>query len=409
VVAADRWAPHTATRGRGLDVTPEFRLFCLAARRPQRPEDIAALGAAAAAPLNWAAVVDGARRHRLAPLVLGGLERCGSVDVPADVVDELRRQTLAAVQRSLAQIAELTRLSRLFAAAGIRVMTLKGVVLSAQLEGDGGQRGARDIDLLIDPRQSAEAEAALARAGYRNAEQGLSPRQHAIYRRWFKDLHFIHPASGIPIELHHRLTDDPAVIPCDFAALWQEREEVALGGAVFATLPRRHLALYLCAHGAGHGWERLRWLVDLAAALKEPGSVDAALQAADAAGLEAALLHAVMLAHDWLGLRVSEQHLARARALPHVVHLDRILAHLYAGEAWHQMPRRGSLAALRRYSLWQRLYRLSLKSGWRYRGRQALREFLSPADWDTVRLPDSLFWAYPLVRPVGWLMRRARR
>ena len=92
-----------------------------------------------------------------------------------------------------------------------------------------------------------------------------------------------------------------------------------------------------------------------------------------------------------------------------VADLDRILAHLYAGEAWHQMPRRGSLAALRRYSLWQRLYRLSLKRGWTYRGRQALREFLSPADWDTVRLPDSLFWAYPLVRPVGWLMRRARR
>jgi hypothetical protein len=392
-----------------LDVTPEFRLFCLAARRPQRPEDSVALRAAAAAQPNWPAVVDGAHRHRLALLVLGGLESCGSADVPAGVVEELRRQTLAAVQRSLAQIAELTRLSQLFAPAGIRMLTLKGVVLSAQLEGNGGQRGARDLDLLIDPGQFAEAEAVLARAGYRSAEQGLSPRQDAVYRRWFKDLQFVAPGSGIPVELHHRLTDDPAVIPCDFAALWRDREEVRLGGAVFATLPRRHLALYLCAHGAGHGWERLRWLVDLAMALAAPGSVDAALQAAEAAGLEAAMLHAVMLAHDWLGLPVAEPQLGRARAAWRVARLDRILTHLYGGEAWHQMPRRGSLAALRRYSLWQRLYRLSLKSGWRYRGRQALREFLSPADWDTVRLPDRLFWAYPLVRPVGWLIRRTRR
>ena len=392
-----------------MHVTPEFRLFCLAARRPQRPEDIAALRAVAGASPNWAAVLEGARRHRLAPLVLGGLESCGSADLPAGVIEELRRQTLAAVQRSLAQIAELTRLSRLFAAGGIRFLTLKGVVLSAQLDGKGGQRGARDIDLLIDPAQLAAAEAVLARAGYHSAEQGLSPRQDAAYRRWFKDLQFVHPGSGIPIELHHRLTDDPAMIPCDFAALWQDREEVCLGGTVFATLPRRHLALYLCTHGAGHGWERLRWLVDLAMALEAPGSVDAALQAADQAGLDAAMLHAVTLAHDWLGLPVAEQHLARARTARRVADLDRILAHLYAGEAWHQMPRRGSLAALRRYSLWQRLYRLSLKRGWTYRGRQALREFLSPADWDTVRLPDSLFWAYPLVRPVGWLMRRARR
>src|SRR5439155_17159323 len=114
-----------------------------------------------------------------------------------------------------------------------------------------------------------------------------------------------------------------AVLPCDFAALWREREEVSLGGTVFATLPRRHLALYLCAHGAGHGWERLRWLVDLALALEEPGSVDAALQTAGEAGLEAAMLHAVMLAHDWLGLPVAEQHLARARAMPRVAYLDR--------------------------------------------------------------------------------------
>ena len=162
-----------------MHVTPEFRLFCLAARRPQRPEDIAALRAAAGASPNWAAVVEGARRHRLAPLVLGGLESCDSADLPAGVIEELRRQTLAAVQRSLAQIAELTRLSRLFAAGGIRFLTLKGVVLSAQLDGKGGQRGARDIDLLIDPAQLAAAEAVLAHAGYHSAEQGLSPRQDA--------------------------------------------------------------------------------------------------------------------------------------------------------------------------------------------------------------------------------------
>ena len=28
---------------------------------------------------------------------------------------------------------------------------------------------------------------------------------------------------------------------------------------------------------------------------------------------------------------------------------------------------------------------------------------------DTVRLPDALFWLYPLLRPVGWLVRRWQR
>src|SRR5262249_29886615 len=79
-------------------------------------------------------------------------------------------------------------------------------------------------------------------------------------------------------------------------------------------LSRRALVLYLCVHGAGHAWERLRWLVDLAALLRAPGSADAALADADAAGLGAAMLHALTLAHDWLGLAVDQAHLARARA-----------------------------------------------------------------------------------------------
>jgi hypothetical protein len=73
------------------------------------------------------------------------------------------------------------------------------------------------------------------------------------------------------------------------------------------------------------------------------------------------------------------------------------------------MPPRSSRRGLSRYSVWARLYRLSLKSDWRYRADQARREWFTPADWNTVRLPDTLFWLYPLVRPVGWLVRRWQR
>jgi hypothetical protein len=64
---------------------------------------------------------------------------------------------------------------------------------------------------------------------------------------------------------------------------------------------------------------------------------------------------------------------------------------------------------LRRETYWQMRYRLSLKSDRRYRLRQVSRELVSPADWGTVALPDRLFFLYPLVRPIGWLIRRLRR
>jgi hypothetical protein len=392
-----------------MHLAPEFHLFCRALRRPQGVEDAEALQEALAAAPDWAAIVAGARRHRVAPLLHAALKDFDPAQVPAEIVAELRRQTSFAAARSLAQVAEIGRLFRAFADAGLRVLALKGVVLSTQLYGDSTLRNARDIDLLAHPNDFARVDAILAAAGYRSSNETLSPRQKASYRHWLKDVEYVRARDGMALELHQRLTDNENLLACDFGALWREREEVRLGDAAVPTLSRDALALYLCVHGAGHGWERLRWLVDLASLLREPRSVDLALAAADAAGLGAAMLHALMLAHDWLGLAVADAHLARALANPQVRRLDRILSHLYAGEAWHEIPRRGSRRGLARYSVWQRLYRIALKPDWRYRVSQAMRECFTPADWSTIRLPDALFFLYPLVRPVGWLMRRWQR
>jgi hypothetical protein len=318
----------------------------------------------------------------------------------------LQRLANAAARRSLAQTAELRRLNALFEAAGIRVLALKGVVLSAQLEGDNGTRGARDLDLLVDPGCFTAAKELLIQHGYHGTGAARSPRQEAAHHYWTKDVEFLNPVSGVAVELHHRLTDNQHLLAFDFDSLWRERELVALGATTIATLPRRWLALYLCVHGAGHAWERLRWLADLAAALRVPEAIEGAVASAAAAGLLSPMLHALLLAHDWLGLTVPPDTLAKARASRAVARLDHILAPLFAGEAWHQRPQRGTFAARMRYSVWQRLYRLSLKSDSRFRARQALRELVSPSDWATIPLPDPLFFLYPLVRPVGWLFRR---
>jgi hypothetical protein len=288
----------------------------------------------------------------------------------------------------------------------VRSLVLKGVALSAQLYGDPTRRSPRDIDLLIDPARFHDAEAVLAAAGYARLGAAMSPRQCAAYHRWIRDTAWVNASAGVMVELHTRLTDDGALIPQDFETLWRERETVQVGVMDVAVLPRARLALYLCAHGAGHAWERLGWLVDLAAALRDEAGAAAACSAADAAGLGSAMRHALLLAHDWLDAPVGRALVGEARADPRARRLDRILAHAYDRENWRRSPPPGSRAAFWRYSVWQRLYRLGLKPGWRYRARQLARELVSPADWATAPLPDRLFWLYPAVRPFGWLARR---
>jgi hypothetical protein len=161
-------------------------------------------------------------------------------------------------------------------------------------------------------------------------------------------------------------------------------------------------------HGACHAWERLQWLADVAAILRGPGAIEQALAKADAARLGAAVRHALILAHDWLGLPVAERELAKARADTRVRRLDRILAHFYAGSAWHQMPSRASRRGLMRYSVRARFYRFSLRTDFHYWMSEAKREWFMPNDWGLVRLPDRLSFLYPVIRPAGWLVRRWR-
>src|SRR5258707_215892 len=74
-----------------MQLSPEFRLVCLALRQPRRAEDLAALRKMLAVGPQWSEVIEGARRHRLAPLLLRGIHPSLSPFVPQPVLAELRR------------------------------------------------------------------------------------------------------------------------------------------------------------------------------------------------------------------------------------------------------------------------------------------------------------------------------
>ena len=50
-----------------------------------------------------------------------------------------------------------------------------------------------------------------------------------------------------------------------------------------------------------------------------------------------------------------------------------------------------------------------LRRGFRYRMELVRRVLYRARMWEAIPLPDWLFWAYPLLSPVEWLMFRLRR
>ena len=392
-----------------MRLAPEFDMFCLALRVLQQPEEAAALRNAIAARPDWNAIVKGARRHRLAARALAGLQACGAAGVPDKVINALRRQSATAVQHDLAQTAEIARLMRRFADAGVRALVLKGAVLSAQLHDGAYPRGARDIDLLVDPAQTAQAHALLDAAGYRSLHPARSPAQGEAYRRAIKDVEYVRIAGGVRLELHDRLTDNPNLLRCDFEVLWREREAVELGGYQVPPSPASACRFILPRTAPAMPGERLRWLVDLAAALRAPGGVEADLTAADANGLGAAMRHALLLAHDWLGLSVAagvRRKRARSPVCSGSTAFSRIFMPTPPGSRRRDAQPGGALCAIRSGSgsIACRSRRTAATGCGRY-GANGFRR--TTGTW--CGCPTLSIFLYPVIRPIGWLLRRRRR
>jgi hypothetical protein len=358
---------------------------------------------------DWPAVIEGAQRNRVTPLVLASLQGCGSTQIPAEVLAELRRQTIVSVGRSLAKIPALERLCATFAQSKIRFLIVKGIPLSLQLYGEATRRTADDIDVVVSPDQFWQADAALTQSGYRYEAELPSAARLESYTHWVKHVRYISERFQIVVELHHRLTGNPYLLEWQFDELWQDRVHIRVGETEVPTLPSRKLPLYLFAHGANHAWERLRWLVDLTTVLQRSGGTENLLSEAEKAGLRPALLQALVLAHEWLGFPLAAQYLDQASKDPQVKRLDFCLGHFLGRTNWRGRPQLNSWEWLWRFSIWFFLYNLSLKADWRYRAYQCAAIWIHPPDWDIVRLPPALFWLYPLIRPFGWMMRRLRR
>jgi hypothetical protein len=390
-----------------LQLGPEFSLLCLAAR-PASNENMDALRAAVSGTYDWPAVIEGAQHNRVTPLVLASLQACGSSQILPDVIAELRRQTIVSVARSLGQIPALESLHKTFTQAGIPFLAVKGIALSLQLYGEATRRTADDIDLLVSPDQFWRADAALTQSGYRSDDGPPTGGQRDVYKYWVKHIRYVHEHSKIIVELHHRLTTNPYLLDWPFEECWKDRIHVRVGGTEVATLSSRRLPLYLCAHGANHGWERLRWLVDLTIVFQGLNGTDELLTEAETAGLGPPMLQALVLAHEWLGYPLAAQHLADAKQDRRVKRLDRCLGHFLGGTTWRRRPSFNSWEGLWRYSIWIFLHNLSLKADWRYRAYQCAAIWIYPPDWDTFRLPAALHWLYPVIRPFTWLIRRLR-
>lgn len=384
--------------------SPELRLLLAAAAWPQAPSDQAYLAELLAGDFDHDRFLHLVTHHRLAPLVAEPIRTAAPIH-RVELADELAQLAQQNTYRALRSLSEMRRLLLSLTEAGIPVQVLKGLPLAQSVFGDLSLRSAGDLDLLVPEDSLLLADRVLRDAGY----QGLfsldrfSPRQLSFYRTHWKDVAYISPETGYEVDLHWRCFRNREMPGAALCAPGLE-QTVSFGNFQVSTLPPTENLLYLCVHGTLDGWLYLKSLVDVAAQVRpmQASELDAVAEAALRYGVLPELSAALWLVRRYFSMQAWSTSLLPAE--------EKTVAHIlrFSGAA---LEDHGFLADRDDISTRATvLFELGLRDTAPYRKELLLRILFRARMWQTLPLPDSLFWLYPFLSPLEWVaFRLARR
>lgn len=214
--------------------------------------------------VDWARVVRLAARHKTILLLRRGIERSAGTTMPEQARHALTTLSRQRAMRALRLARETSILAGVMKAAGIPCAIIKGEPLSRLIHGQEVLRDPGDIDLLVPADQVPRAADALTAQGLDSAFGSLltSPRQRARLLRGTNQLEFYRSTAPLRVELHWRWQKVDGMMPMDAPRIWGAGESI-MGGAALPVPDGVEHFIYLCTHGAAHGWTRLKWLNDI--------------------------------------------------------------------------------------------------------------------------------------------------
>lgn len=242
--------------------TAEFALVAAATRWPLDAAASSRIKAIAATVTDWPRVAMIVDRHRVAGLFAAGI---GALCPDAETQATIHGLARDSAVQELGSVFETLRLVRVLDAAGIPVRVLKGASAAILAFGRFGLRYSMDIDLLVGRSSVVHAARLLDAQGYVRVEPPADAGAAMLRARMarYKDIAFEHPDTGILVELHWRLFQNPYLLRG--ADLDRHAQMQLVPGASVSVLPRDQAILYMFAHGTEHGWARLKWLADIGA------------------------------------------------------------------------------------------------------------------------------------------------
>ena len=375
-------------------LTNENRLLLACAREVWTARQLEEARASISGGVDWTLLRGRAREHGLSPLLYWHLQQNFSSAVPS--LAEQRQEFFANGVRNLSLTASLLDVLDALNAAGLSALAYKGPALAASLYGDINLRQMWDLDVLVDASSFPAARKVLGGLGY-HPVFAHSRKQEAARMRSDCECEFFNSERNVMLDLHWQITAPHLAQRFCFENLWNRRRTVAIGQKPVSTLSAEDTTLVLAVHGGKHMWKRLSWLADFAESLRQDLNWHTLKSRASEAGAERMLWLALALAEGLLQAELPPEFVDAVRNDGKVRSIASEIARtLFESEN----------GAEESEVRWLTLLRLA-DSRWSGVSSAARFAFGSgPREWEAIRLPDSLFAFYRLVR-IATLVRRA--
>ncbi|MBN1150047.1 nucleotidyltransferase family protein [candidate division WOR-3 bacterium] len=196
---------------------------------------------------GWKRVAKEAQYHSLSGY-LSEVLKSEKADVPPQIFESLSSGYAPAWRDSLAYLAILEKVEKLFSVDGIDLIVLKGPHVAQEIYRSFKQRPMSDLDILV---KKAHVEKA-----HKSMKKISVPENWNI--TWIEKYHYHYGYtvsekiySGVKplkIEVHWNLLppDNPFLL--DMEEVWADATNVQIGNVKCKVLSKEHLLLYLCLH-----------------------------------------------------------------------------------------------------------------------------------------------------------------
>ena len=234
------------------------------------------------------------QRHRLTNIVCQRHQQQLAL-LPQAVRQRFAEENRSSGLRQLRNIGVMERLGSEFTQLGLRYQIIKGAPLAQLLYNDVGARMSRDVDIIIYRPHFQQACAVVEKLGYKTKD--LATAMHHSYIN----------ADDTIVELHSQLSPFGMILlpNCQAAKLPLKNSAfltITIAGRNYQLPDINEYFVYLCYHGASHGWYRLLWLIDIARLLQLSAlDISVIKRIAKKYGLTDVVGQALVLARDLFG------------------------------------------------------------------------------------------------------------